>query len=38
LLILYLGKEMPDSQDIHQKMTGLLEKFIKKIATDEKID
>lgn len=34
LLILYLGKEMPVSKDIHQKMIGLLEKFNKKTAEE----
>lgn len=34
LLILYLGKEMPDSKEVHLKMITLLEKFKKK-ATEE---
>ncbi|ADV48729.1 MULTISPECIES: ribonuclease P protein component [Cellulophaga] len=34
LLILYLGKEMPESHVIHQKMEVLLEKFVKKISQE----
>lgn len=34
LLILYLGKEMPDSKEVHLKMTNLLEKFKKKITEE----
>jgi ribonuclease P protein component len=36
LLILYLGKEMPESQAIHQKMEVLLGKFVKKITQETK--
>ncbi|MCR1025802.1 ribonuclease P protein component [Cellulophaga baltica] len=36
LLILYLGKEMPESKAVHQKMEVLLDKFNKKIAQESK--
>ena len=35
LVFLYLGKEMPDFQQIESKMIGLLEKFLKKTANEE---
>lgn len=34
LLILYLGKEIPDSKEVQLKMTKLLEKFKKKITEE----
>ncbi|NKI31243.1 ribonuclease P protein component [Croceivirga thetidis] len=37
LVFLYLGKEMPDFQLMESKMTGLLEKFLKKIANEEAV-
>lgn len=37
LVFLYLGKEMPDFQQIESKMIGLLEKFLKNIANEEAV-
>ena len=34
LVFLYLGKQMPEYQEIEEKMVGLLKKFLKKTAVE----